>query len=76
MPRLLNIAASMVIDACATPEAREAVESLLAWPDEQVAKILADDPAEKERRLRATWGMGPEAEAGQAAMTSMIRTVR
>lgn len=73
VPRLLNAAATMVLDSCETVEARDAVEAILAWPDEVAAKAKANDPAEKERQMRASWGMTPDAEAGQAAMMRMAR---
>lgn len=51
---------AIMLEGCDTKEKREALEQAMAWPVE-------------ERDLRAGWGMGPEAEAGQAAMMSFGR---
>jgi hypothetical protein len=44
--------------AGADKEARDKIDATLAWPID-------------EAELRANWGMGPEAEAGQRAMMAM-----
>lgn len=50
----------MILRSMTKPEEVEAFRRLMEWP-------------RSEEELRATWGEGPEAEAGQAAMMSRPR---